>query len=76
MTQCCQQAEICLQSARVQRHHDIPSEVYWDMMLDELVDLDEERLRALDLLRLQKKRVEDSYNKKVKPKAFSSGELV
>ena len=69
-------AEICLQSARVQRHQDIPPEVYWDMMLDELVDLDEERLRALDLLRIQKKRVEDSYNKKVKPKAFSPEELV
>ena len=69
-------AEICLQSARVQRHHDIPSEIYWDMMLDELVDLDEDILRALDLLRLQKKRVEDSYNKKVKPKAFSPEELV
>ena len=69
-------AEICLQSARVQRHYDIPSEVYWNMMLDELVDLDEERLHALDLLRLQKKRVEDSYNRKVKPKVFLPEELV
>ena len=45
-------------------------------MLDELVDLDEERLRALDLLRLQKKRVEKSYNKTVKPKTFMHEDLV
>ena len=45
-------------------------------MLDELVDLDEERLRALDLLRLQKRRVERSYNKRVKPKTFLPEDLV
>ena len=57
--------EIYLQSTMVQRHHEIPSESYWNMMLDELVDLDEERLHALELLKRQKKRVEKSYNKKV-----------
>ena len=36
------------------------------MMLDELFDLDEERLNALELLKRQKKRVDDSYNKKFK----------
>ena len=46
------------------------------MMLEELVDLDEERLKALDLLRLQKKRVEKSYNRKVKPKTFLPEDLV
>lgn len=57
--------EIYLSSTRIQRHHEIPSESYWNMMLDELVDLDEERLNALELLKRQKKRVEISYNKKV-----------
>ncbi|XP_050909804.1 uncharacterized protein LOC127123645 [Lathyrus oleraceus] len=46
------------------------------MMLDELVDLDEERLNALELLKRQKKRVEKSYNKKVKVQAFSPKDLV
>ena len=46
------------------------------MMLDELVDLDEERLHALELLKRQKRRVEKSYNKRVKAKAFSIEELV
>ncbi|XP_050892182.1 uncharacterized protein LOC127097727 [Lathyrus oleraceus] len=68
--------EIYLQSTRIQRHHEIPSESYWNMMLDELVDLDEERLNALELLKRQKKRVENSYNNKVKLKTFSPEDLV
>lgn len=46
------------------------------MMLDELVDLDEKRLEALELLRRQKKRVEKAYNKKVKGKSFSMNDFV
>jgi hypothetical protein len=46
------------------------------MMMDELVDLDEERLRALDLIRRQKRRVERFYNKKVRSKTFLIGDLV
>ncbi|XP_050909087.1 uncharacterized protein LOC127122854 [Lathyrus oleraceus] len=68
--------EIYLQSTRIHRHHEIPSESYWNMMLDELVDLDEERLNALELLKRKKKRVENSYNKKVKTKTFSPEDLV
>ncbi|XP_050896816.1 uncharacterized protein LOC127103607 [Lathyrus oleraceus] len=68
--------EIHLQSIRIQRHHEIPMESYWSMMLAELVDLDEERLNALELLKQQKKRVENSYNKKVKFKSFSPEDLV
>ena len=68
--------EIHLQSTRIQRQHEIPSESYWNMMLDELVTLDEERLNALYLLRRQKERVEKSYNKRVKVKLFSIGDLV
>ncbi|XP_050877145.1 uncharacterized protein LOC127080899 [Lathyrus oleraceus] len=68
--------EIYLQSTRIQRHHEIPSESYWNMMLDELVDLDEERLNALELLKRKRKRVENSYNKKVKINTFSPEDLV
>ena len=42
--------EICLQSTRIQRQCDIPTNHYWNMILDELVDLDEERLMALEVL--------------------------
>jgi hypothetical protein len=69
-------AEILLQSVRVQRQVEFPSDHYWSMMLDELVDLDEERLQALDVLIRQKERVAKIYNKKVKPKSFDIGDLV
>ncbi|XP_050896914.1 uncharacterized protein LOC127103725 [Lathyrus oleraceus] len=68
--------EIHLQSTRIQRPSEIPTKPYWSMMLDELVDLDEERLNALELLKQQKKRVENSYNKKVKVKSFFLEDLV
>ncbi|XP_050877842.1 uncharacterized protein LOC127081647 [Lathyrus oleraceus] len=68
--------EIHLQSLRFQRQHELPMESYWSMMLDELFDLDEERLNALELLRQQKKRIEVSYNKKMKVKSFTPGDLV
>lgn len=54
----------------------IPSQSYWNMMLDELVDLDEERLKVLELLKRKNKKVEKSYNKKVKLKTFSLEDLV
>ncbi|XP_050900708.1 uncharacterized protein LOC127107460 [Lathyrus oleraceus] len=55
---------------------EIPSDHYWSMMLDEIVDLDEEGMVALDVLIRQKERVARAYNKKVKVKTFSIGDLV
>ena len=46
--------EIMVQSIRVQRQMEIPSEHYENLMMDELVDLDEERLQALNVLIRQK----------------------
>lgn len=45
-------------------------------MMDELVDLNEERLSVLDALMRQTKRISETYNKKVKPKVFSVGDYV
>ena len=45
-------------------------------MLDELVDLDEERMNALNVLIRQKERVSIAYNKKVKSKSFLPDDLV
>lgn len=39
-------------------------------MLDELVDLNEERLTTLDVLIRQKERVAKAYNKTIKSKVF------
>jgi hypothetical protein len=50
---------------------DIPIEHYENLMLDELVDLDEERLQALDMLVRQKERVVKAYNKKLSVKLLT-----
>ncbi|XP_057452239.1 uncharacterized protein LOC130744063 [Lotus japonicus] len=68
--------EIYLQSCRVQRQMEIPSKDYWSMMLDEMVDLDEERLLALDMLIRQKERIVRAYSKKVKSRSFIRGDYV
>lgn len=69
-------AEICLQSTRIQRQQEIQPDQYWNMMLDEIVDLDEERMMALNTLLRQKERVARSYNKKVKQNTFTVNDLV
>lgn len=68
--------EIQIQLVRIQRQHAIPSEDYWNMMADELVDLDEERMLALDLVSRQKERVVRAYNKRVKGKVFAVNDFV
>lgn len=45
-------------------------------MLEKMVDFDEERLAASDVLIRQKARVVKAYNKKVKVKTFSVGDYV
>lgn len=68
--------EIQINSVRIQRQFDIPSEDYWSMMSDELVDLDEGRMIALDVLTRQKERVARAYNKRVKGKMFALNDFV
>lgn len=46
------------------------------MKLDNMVDLDEERLTMLDALIRQNERVASPYNKKVKLKVFLIGKYV
>lgn len=46
------------------------------MMFDELVDLDEERLAAVEMLARQKERVAKVYNRKVREKTFIVNDYV
>jgi len=46
------------------------------MILDELVDLYEERLMALEVFTRLKERVAKAYNKRVKSRLFAQGDLV
>lgn len=68
--------EICLQPVRVQHHNDLQSEQYWNMMFDELADLDEERLATVEMLIRQKERVAKVYNRKVREKTFTDNDYV
>ena len=45
-------------------------------MLQELDQLDKERLLAYDRIRVQKRKIEQAYNKKVKFKFIKEGDLV
>lgn len=68
--------EICLQSVKVQHQNDIHSEQYWELMFDELTDLDEDRLAVIDVLIRQKALVTRVYNKRVKTRTFAINDYV
>nr|KYP39757.1 Pro-Pol polyprotein [Cajanus cajan] len=69
--------DINLQSIHIQKQNELPIDDYWNLMYDELISLEEERLIALQNIVQQKERVEKySYNKKVKTQRFRVGDLV
>ncbi|XP_015970756.1 uncharacterized protein LOC107494212 [Arachis duranensis] len=67
---------INLQSIRVARQDEIPVVDYWNSLYDELNELDDERLRALERVIRQKEIMSKSYNCRVKAKTFAVGDLV
>jgi hypothetical protein len=56
--------------------NDLTAEIYKDLMMDDLEDLNCHRLRALENIEANKLKVARHYNKKVKNKQFYEGELV
>ena len=68
--------EVQTESRRVMLQNDLIAEVYKNLMMDDLEDLSCHRLRALENIEANKLRVARHYNKKVKNKLFSEGELV
>ena len=56
--------------------NDLSAKVYKNLMIDDLEDLSCHRLRALENIEANKLRVAKYYNKKVKIKQFSKGDLV
>ena len=56
--------------------NDLLAEVYKNLMMDDLEDLSCHRLRALENIEANKLRIVKYYNKKVKSKQFSEGDLV
>ncbi|KAL1291574.1 hypothetical protein AAHE18_20G209300 [Arachis hypogaea] len=55
--------------------NEIPVVDYWNSLHDELNELDDERLRALERVIRQKEIMSKSYNRRVKAKTFAVGDL-
>ncbi|XP_050233002.1 uncharacterized protein LOC126681503 [Mercurialis annua] len=68
--------ELTVTSTRRRYQSELSKEDYFDKMVIDSLDLDEERLTALDHLEAQKRRVERAYNKRVKRKVFTVGDIV
>ncbi|XP_050211577.1 uncharacterized protein LOC126661754 [Mercurialis annua] len=68
--------ELTVTSTRRRYQSELSKDDYFDKMVIDSLDLDEERLTALDHLEAQKRRVERAYNKRVKRKIFTVGDIV
>ena len=68
--------EIQTGSRRVTLQNDLSAEVYKNLMMHDLEDLSFHRLHALENIEANKLRIAKYYNKKVKSKQFSEGDLV
>ena len=68
--------EVQIGSRCVTLQNDLSAEVYKNLMIDNLEDLSCHRLHALENIRANKLRIAKYYNKKVKGKQFSEGDLV
>ena len=68
--------EVRTGSRCVTLQNDLSTEVYKNLMIDNLEDLSCLRLRALENIEANKQRVAKYYNKKVKIKQFFEGDLV
>ena len=68
--------EIQTGSRHVTLQNDLLAKVYKNLMMDDLEDLSCHRLRALENFKANKLRIVKYYNKKVKSKQFSEGDLV
>ncbi|XP_050216596.1 uncharacterized protein LOC126667627 [Mercurialis annua] len=68
--------ELTVMSTRRLYQNKLSKDDYFDKMVIDSLDLDEKRLAALDHLEAQKRRVKRAYNKRVKPKSFTIGDMV
>ncbi|KAI5313492.1 hypothetical protein L3X38_042668 [Prunus dulcis] len=68
--------KISVRSLRVARHYEWNKDEYNQAMVQELDDLDEVRLDALDKLKAQKETVARAYDKKTKAKSFRVWDFV
>jgi uncharacterized protein len=68
--------EVNLCAHRLAKQNDLDVVVYHNLMMDNIDEITNKRMRALKQIEKDKTRVARAYNKKVKPKSFQVGELV
>jgi len=68
--------EVNLDAYRLAKQNDLSAVVYHDLMMDNIDEVTDVRLKALKEIEKDKARVAKAYNKKVKSKSFQVGELV
>nr|AAQ56305.1 putative integrase [Oryza sativa Japonica Group] len=61
---------------RIDLQDELTADDYYNLMVDEVEDLVQSRLRALEKMTRDKERIACHYNKNFVPKSFSEGELV
>jgi hypothetical protein len=67
--------EVNLVAYRLAKQNDLDVVVYHNLMMDNIDEVTDKRMRALKEIK-DKARVARDYNKKVRPKSFQVGELV
>jgi hypothetical protein len=68
--------EVNLGAYRLAKQNDLDVIVYHNLMMDNIDEVTDERMRVLKEIEKDKARVARAYNKKVRPKLFQVGELV
>ena len=69
-------AEVNLAALRFARQNDLSAKDYYDLMMDNIDEVADKRLVALQAIEKEKLRVAKTYNKKVRLKEFQVGDLV
>ena len=68
--------EVNLDAYRLAKQNDLSAVDYHDLMMDNIDEVTDKRLKALKKIEKDKFRVARAYNKKVKLKSFQDGDLV
>jgi hypothetical protein len=68
--------EVNLGAYRLAKQNDLSADIYYALMMDNINEVTDKRLEALEANEKDKKRVARAYNKRVKAKSFQVGDLV
>ena len=68
--------EVNLAALRFAQQNGLSAQDYYNLMMDNIDEVADKRLMALQAIEKEKLRVGKTYNKKVRPKEFQVGDLV